>query len=86
MPVKTSHTSLSVTPFWHKASWTASPSYTQCALWCPKTVPIGGLEEFANRVSVGFGPTMCDDGGVRCSSLKRNSKKVKRMKGFRFSG
>ena len=25
-------------------------------MWCPKIVPIGDLEEFANRVSVGFGP------------------------------
>jgi hypothetical protein len=28
---------------------------------------------------------MSEDGGVRCSGMKRNSKKVKRMKSFRFS-
>jgi hypothetical protein len=29
---------------------------------------------------------MWDDGGVHCSSMKRNSKKVKLLKSFRFSG
>jgi hypothetical protein len=29
---------------------------------------------------------MSEDGGVHCSSMKRNSKKVKLMKSFRFSG